>query len=401
LVDDEPINRLVLRNHLSQKNYHLVEAPGGEEALAAVENDGPFDLILLDIMMPKISGYEVCKKLRETWPVNDLPVIFLTAKNQQVDVMQSFAVGANDYLSKPVAKHELLARVETHLKLLDINRSLEHQVAKQTAELVLSEKMASLGTLTAGVAHEINNPINFVHVSAQNLEVDLEKCQKFIFSLADDETDQEILNRFRQKFKPLHTHLATIKEGTQRIKVIVQDLRAFSQLDAADKKAVKVTDLLTSTLHLIQPSYIETIEFASEFTDHPTLECYPAQLNQVFMNLVINACDAIREEHQSNPHQKNAKIKGKVTVGCRLNDEADGQTVEISIADNGSGMNEETKNKLFEPFYTTKGAGEGTGLGLSISFGIVQKHKGELSVESQLGVGTVFRVTLPLHVDED
>ncbi len=111
LVDDEPVNRQVLHNHLSLQNYQLIEAAGGEQALNAIENDGPFDLILLDVMMPKISGYEVCSKLRETYPVNDLPVIFLTAKNQVADMVQSFAVGANDYLSKPISKHELLTRV--------------------------------------------------------------------------------------------------------------------------------------------------------------------------------------------------------------------------------------------------------------------------------------------------
>ncbi|MCJ8274044.1 MAG: ATP-binding protein, partial [Psychrosphaera sp.] len=115
LVDDEPVNRQVLHNHLSLQNYQLVEAACGEQALEAIKNDGPFDLILLDIMMPKISGYEVCTKLRETFSANDLPVIFLTARNQVADMVQSFAVVANDFLSKPVSKHELLTRVETHL----------------------------------------------------------------------------------------------------------------------------------------------------------------------------------------------------------------------------------------------------------------------------------------------
>ena len=120
LVDDEPVNRQVLINFLALKNYQLVEAGGGSEALEAIEKQGPFDLVLLDIMMPRLSGYEVCQELREKYPVNDLPVIFLTAKNQVADLVQSFAVGANDYVSKPVSKYELLTRVETHLKLLYI-----------------------------------------------------------------------------------------------------------------------------------------------------------------------------------------------------------------------------------------------------------------------------------------
>ncbi len=397
LVDDEPINRQIVRDHLSLQNYRLSEAASGEEALKIIAGNGPFDLILLDIMMPELSGYEVCEKLRERWPVNELPVIFLTAKNQPVDMARCFAVGANDFLSKPVAKHELLARVETHLKLLAINRDLTEKVVSQTVKLVQSEKMASLGSLTAGVAHEINNPTNFVHVSVQNLEVDLKRCQQFIFDLAGEDADESILNSFRQQFQPLFEHLATITNGTERIKGIVQDLRAFSQLDTSgEKKVVKITDLLSSTLNLIRTKHLEITKFITEFDVHPVLSCYPTQLNQVFMNLVVNACDAIEEQQQAQIAQQVPKVMGKITITCQqFSDKTGKQWVEILITDNGAGMSDETKNKLFEPFYTTKGDGEGTGLGLSISFGIIQKHDGELSVKSTPGVGTTFTIKLP------
>lgn len=579
LVDDEPINRQVLLNHLSRRNYHLVEASGGQEALDIIEQaEQPFDLILLDIMMPRVSGYEVCKVIRQTYPVNDLPVIFLTAKNQVADLVQSFAVGANDYLSKPVAKHELLTRVETHLRLLDINRNLESKVVERTVELersaqstlalsqicseisgnlnlrellhtvyyrmkqlmdvdvfsiglfdqksqeihfklaiendsplpeftfsmkdrsrpavwclkhkkaviindfdqdfskyfgdtpvpepkagrhpdsliywpliagekvigvltvqsfnrnayndhkqdmirtlasttaialdnanaynvvelqnkelmatqqqlVQSEKMASLGTLTAGVAHEINNPTNFVHVSAQNLEVDLERCQQFIMDLAGDDTDVEILESLDEHFNPLHEHLNTIRDGTERIKTIVRDLHAFTQLEIADAKRVNVTECLLSTINLVQTKHQELTEFITEFADHPEILCHPGQINQVFMNLIVNACDAIRDRKRKESDDSNQK--GKILVGCKVV----GNEVDITIADNGCGMSDQTKNKLFEPFYTTKPVGEGTGLGLSISYGIVQKHEGQLFVESDIGVGTTFHLKLPL-----
>ena len=398
LVDDEPVNRLVLRNYLSAQNYQLTEAAGGKEALEIIREQGPFDLVLLDIMMPEVSGFDVCQTIRQTIPANELPVIFLTAKNQQADVLQSFAVGANDYLTKPVLKYELLARVDTHLKLLDSHRHLERKVTERTEELVtaqqqlvLSEKMASLGTLTAGVAHEINNPTNFVHVSAQNLEVDLASCQQFIFDLAD-EADEEILASFRKRFQPLHDHLSMIKNGTERIKATVQDLRAFSQTHGGEQKTVKITELLQSTVNLVQTKYFEVAEFVIDFDANPDLLCYPAQLNQVFMNLIVNACDAIREKQQQD-----STMRGQVSIGCCLVDDAQ-RPLEISVRDNGNGMSEQTKQKLFEPFYTTKGVGEGTGLGLSISYGIVQQHEGELAVESQLTVGTVFILRLPLPV---
>ncbi len=157
LVDDEPVNRQVLHNHLSMRNYLLVEASGGEQALQIIDNSEPFDLILLDIMMPKVSGYEVCKKLRNSYSVNDLPVIFLTAKNQVADLVESFAVGANDYLSKPISKHELLSRVETHLRLLDINRNLELKVLERTERLQLSnQKISALNDICAQISSSLD-----------------------------------------------------------------------------------------------------------------------------------------------------------------------------------------------------------------------------------------------------
>ena len=265
-----------------------------------------------------------------------------------------------------------------------------HEIIATQQQLVQSEKMASLGILTAGVAHEINNPTNFVHVSAQNLEVDLSRCQQFIVDLAGDDADSEVLASFDKQFRPLHQHLATIKDGTERIKIIVQDLRSFSQLDAADKKTVDIAALLQSTVHLIQTKYLEIADFDTAFESSPELLCYPAQLNQVFMNLIVNACDAIRDKQQQQEKNATDKTRGKITIGCRLT----ADKVEISVKDNGCGMTEQTKNKLFEPFYTTKEVGEGTGLGLSISYGIVQQHQGELSVESELGVGSVIYLRL-------
>ena len=403
LVDDEPINRLVLHNHLSQQPYHLVEAASGEEALSVIENNGPFDLVLLDIMMPKMSGYEVCEKLRQTYLACDLPVIFLTAKNQTVDMEQSFAMGANDFLNKPVTQKELVARIETHLNLLDIHRSLKHQLKIQTAELLQSEKMASLGHLISGVAHELNNPAHIVSLSAENLEISLARCEQYLHERFDRDAldnnnrdNNSDSDKLEQKMKPMYKQLVRVIEGTQRIRTIVKDLRTFGQLDPSDKQAVKVTDLLTSTLNLIRTKYSHQTQFITEFVDHPELICYPSQLNQVFMNLVINACDAIGEQRDN---QQQSAGSGQVTIGCRQFDGELGQTVEISVKDNGAGMSKETQSKLFDPFYTTKRDKDGTGLGLSISFGIVQKHGGRILVESELSAGTTFTLHLPCTED--
>ena len=384
IVDDEAINRQVLNNHLSLEQYHIVSAASGQEALLLVEQQGPFDLVLLDIMMPQMSGFEVCKQLREIYTQSELVVLFLTAKNQVNDLVQSFAVGANDYLTKPVNKHELLTRVETHLHLLDTNRDLERKVNERTNELIHAEKMTALGTLTAGVAHEINNPTNFAHVSCQNLQFDLREFESFLNSLVGEE-EKEILVSFKEKFEPLYRHLDTIRDGTERIKSIVQDLRTFTQLDAADYKAVKVDECLQATINLVSNKKrgIATVE--TQFKSKPKLWCYPSQLNQVYMKVLDNAFEAVASAQIKPAHG------GKITVSC----DVVGKNIEIAIEDNGCGMSELTKAKLFEPFYTTKKIGEGTGLGLSIAYGIVKQHHGDMSAHSTQNKGSVIRIRLP------
>ncbi|MCJ8270119.1 MAG: ATP-binding protein, partial [Psychrosphaera sp.] len=354
LVDDEPINLQVLNDHLSMLNYQLVEAADGTEALRLIEQEGPFDMVLLDVMMPKLSGYEVCKIIRESYSVSELPVIFLTAKNQVEDLVLGFEIGGNDYLTKPVDKPELLSRVAVHLKLLGINRDLGSKVNERTEKLLLSEKLASMGNLMAGVAHEINNPANFVHICVQNLEIDLTKFQQYLFSLVDDEGDEDIADSFKQEFHPLFEHLKTIKDGTERIKTLVKDLKNSTRMNDGEKEQVCITDVLMTTINLVSTKYKDQVLIVIEFDVKPIISCYPSKINQVFMNLLVNACDAVEDQ-----------TDGSIVVGCHLLGEKDNRQVEISFKDNGCGMTDETKLKLFEPFYTTKGIEKGTGLGLS------------------------------------
>ncbi len=405
VVDDEPVNCRVLTNYLSLEHYNVFRAESGPEALLLIEDGKPFDLVLLDIMMPRMSGYEVCIKLREFYSVHELPVIFLTAKDQVTDLVEGFAMGANDFLTKPVSKNELLSRVKTHLQLLDINRNLEEKVEARAMEIkekneeilmtqqqmAMQEKLASLGTLTAGVAHEINNPTNFAHVSAQNLEVDLNRFKGFLLELAGDEAGRELLVTFEKRFNNLFGHLSTVMEGTNRIKQIVRDLRMFSRLDESERKKIKIGDNLLSTINLVRTKYRETAEFICDLEANPELECWPAQLNQVFMNLIVNACQAIQSKNEQEQKQEPGRL--------HITTDEQKPWVVIRFCDTGCGIPEAVRDKIFEPFYTTKEVGEGTGLGLSISYGIIKKHEGKIKVDSVVGEGTVFTLYLPLEKD--
>ncbi|MFT4925398.1 MAG: two-component system NtrC family sensor kinase [Phenylobacterium sp.] len=210
-------------------------------------------------------------------------------------------------------------------------------------------------------------------------------------AMVGDDADQEILDIFTSKFERLFKHLATIKNGTERIRGIVKDLQSFTRHSKGGQELIRVTDCLQSTIKLVQAKYRETADFVIDFAIDPHIMCWPAQLNQVFMNLLVNACHAILERQKQQP-----ALKGLINI--HIYDEED--HVIITIGDNGFGMDGKTKAKLFEPFFTTKDVGEGTGLGLSISFGIIKKHQGNIKVTSELGKGTTFSMTLPYLIDD-
>ena len=253
------------------------------------------------------------------------------------------------------------------------------EILKAQSQLVQSEKMASLGQLVAGVAHEINNPINFIHSGLPSLKRDVEKLAGMVPEGVRDRKYDKVSDRIQRL-------LEAIGEGTRRTADIVRDLRTFSRLDEAEVKLADLREALDSTITLARNKRGEA-EIVTDYAEQvPAVECFIGQLNQVFMNLMVNAFQAI-------------KGPGTVTVG--LHPVGDDR-IQISIADTGCGMDALTRSRIFDPFFTTKDVGEGTGLGLSISHSIVvEKHKGQLEVDSVPGVGTTFRIILPLKSHEE
>ena len=411
IVDDEPDILDFIRYNLVKEGFEVFTASNGEDGIKTAEQVKP-RLIILDIMMPKMSGYEVCKKIRETYSVSDLPVLFLTASNQVDDVVQGFAVGTNDHLNKPVAKHELLSRVGTHLRLLDINRNLENRVMERTVEveqqnerlehknqqmqqaldkLVLSEKLASLGALMAGVAHEINHPTNYVVFSVETLKDDLQKCREHILALTNNDADPSVIESIEHKFEPIEEHVAGIKEGVERVRTVIKDLQTSSRMGDLEKIPVNITDILMSTINLVSAEYKEHVELITELTDVPDIVCHPSKLSQVFMNLIVNACDAVRKRAQLEEVELE-QLHGQIIISCHQVR----HFVEIQIKDNGCGMTEEVLDKLFEPFFSSKSGEHDTGLSLSISRDIIQTQGGKLTVESKVNEGTTFKVVMPI-----
>ncbi len=246
------------------------------------------------------------------------------------------------------------------------------EILRAQAQLVHSEKMASLGQLVAGVAHEINNPINFIASGLPSLKRDIDKMAGMIPSAARGADFDKVKTRLARL-------LVAIEDGTRRTAEIVRNLRSFSRLDEAAQKTADLHESLDSTLALLASKIEDNIKVEKLYGELPLVECFPSQLNQVFMNLLVNALQAM-------------KSGGTLTIRTEPLDGA----VRISIQDTGQGIPKEIREKIFDPFFTTKPVGEGTGLGLSITHEIIAKHGGHLHLESEVGVGTTFQITLPL-----
>ncbi|MCP5069950.1 MAG: GAF domain-containing protein [bacterium] len=331
---------------------------------------------------------EQCRDVFDTLEVELLvPVLF------GVDLLGVIAVGrqinaehlgpAERELLRTLANQSAIAieNAQAFDEIAKLNETLEARVEERTRELretqsqlVQSEKMRSLGQLVAGVAHELNNPIGFVHANLQLLDGYVER-------LVSPGSDADRRRKSREAIDKL---LGRSREGTDRVKQIVRDLRTFSRTDHADLQQVCLNEEIDRTLTLMEPRLKTGVQVDRDYADLPQVRGFIGQLNQVFMNLLMNACDA---------------MEGRGTISIRTRPEGDG--VRLEFADDGPGMPEEVKSRIFDPFFTTKPVGQGTGLGLSLSHGIIERHGGTMEVETEAGIGTTFVLHLPLEPPED
>lgn len=283
-------------------------------------------------------------------------------------------------------------------RLIEWMDEYARELQQTQAQLIQSEKMSGLGQMVGGIAHEINNPVNFIHGNIkylddylQNLLALIQHYQRLYPQPPDplrsqiDEIELEFLIEDCPKI------LASMKQGTTRIQSIVTSLRNFSRLDEAEMKAVDLHEGLNSTLIVLHSRIGDRIQIVQNYGALPLVECYPAQLNQVFFHLLANAIDAL-EDFISQPFQKSPQI-------IIQTEKIDGKCVRVRISDNGAGIPSGIRDKLFDPFFTTKPVGKGTGLGLSVAYKIIEKHQGTIAVESAEDRGTKFDIILPLHRD--
>ncbi|HEY9612388.1 sensor histidine kinase [Allocoleopsis sp.] len=381
---------------------------GGDGVLRTDKSDR-YDVVLLDLSLPDSVGLDTLKKFQHLAP--DLPVVVLTGVDNRSLALEAMAVGAQDYLVKGQISGELLERairyaIERKKAEAHLRKALEQERELNQLKLIHSEKMATLGQLVASVAHEINNPVNFIFANLTHVDnytrdilalIDLYQQGSIHCEPAIPDKIEEIDLDFLKEDLP--KIIGSMKIGAERIYELVLTLRNFSRLDAAQMQPANIHEGIDSTLLILQDRLKEklgrpAIQIIKEYGNLPLVECYAGQLNQVFMNILSNAIDALSQASLQRANKANKNSFLTIIIRTQILEK---NQVKISIKDNGLGMNESVKAKLFQPFFTTKEVGQGTGLGLSISYQIVvEKHGGQLQCISALEHGAEFIMVIPI-----
>jgi signal transduction histidine kinase len=375
VAEDEPDMQKYLKTEL-QKDYDLIQTWDGAEALEKVQHFLP-DIVLLDMMMPEIDGLEVCREMRKSDVMKNIPVILLTARADEETKYDALKIGANDFLTKPFSSTELRARIKNLIEAHHYQRRLSkqnvaltsaiEQIKETEMQLVQSEKLASLGRLSAGIIHEINNPLNYTLTGLFALR----NKGKLLAPDQRGEYD-EILN--------------DVEEGLKRVHNIVTDLRTFTHPGGGMADTVQVADVVDASLRFLSGEWKDKIRVEQNLPPKQIVWANRNKLIQVLVNLLQNSMDALAEKKFDAGEKPAIWIEGRAS---------DDRSV-IVVRDNGAGIDPKLVDKIFDPFFTTKEVGKGMGLGLSICYRILQGYGGKISVKSEPGKGCEFTIDMPL-----
>lgn len=389
IAEDNKVSAKLLEKLLSKAGHEIICADNGRSAWEKLNETGA-RILVSDWMMPELSGIELCQKIRSSDFPGYIYIILLSAKNERKDALEGLMAGADDYMMKPFDPEELKVRIRTAERIIN----LEDRFEKTQKQLLISEKMASIGQLAAGVAHEINNPVGFISSNLKTLSdyfadvVNLiNSYREIISNFNDEKPESDALKKIyalEQKIdleyilKDIEDLIGDCCEGTERIKHIVIDMKDFAHPGENKPAVTDVNRCIESTLHMVWNELKYKASVHSDLGEIPDIECIAQQISQVIMNLLVNAAHAI-------------PAKGDINIKTAPRQNG----VEIRIKDTGTGIPPDKIEKIFDPFFTTKEPGKGTGLGLHVAYNIIKKHGGSIDVKSSLGQGTEFILWLP------
>jgi two-component system, NtrC family, sensor kinase len=387
VVDDEPLNRKLVRGVLISDGYEVVEAPNGQVALELAQSVP--DLILLDIMMPVLDGFETCRQLKDDPETRDIPVLFLSALPDPETRVNGFQLGGLDYIGKPFDREELLARIRTHLTLREQELKLRHyaehlgqMVEERTRQLVHADRLATLGTLVAALAHEVNNPLQGLMGNAELGQMNLEAIRDNLSSLPEEEPE----DRLWESVEKLGLNLRDITRCGEQIAQLISQFRGYGRKGGDVRKIVDLNEPIRDALFLMGRRLKLKGEVILKVPSGTKVLGVRQRLSQVFNNLIGNALDA----------QDGAPCLIRISAESSINRE-----ITLEVRDNGPGIPPELEPRIFEPFITSKGEKGGTGLGLFVVQTIIEEHQGRISLVPHEGPGAWFRIILPKPPEMD
>jgi signal transduction histidine kinase len=373
VADDEPDMLRFLKSQLSA-HYRVFEAVDGQQAIEKASQFLP-DIILLDMMMPEKDGLQACREIREHTPTQSIPIILLTARADEETKLAALSAGASDFLTKPFSTTELHVRIKNLVESHQYQRkvSKQNQVLESTieqlkdteAQLVQTEKLASLGRMSAGIIHEINNPLNYATTGLFTLR---NKGKH----LAPDQQEE------------YHDILKDVEEGIKRVRTIVSDLRMFTHPDTESRDQVEVPEVVAAALRFLSNEWKDKVRIERKLAEHQSVWANKNKLIHVLVNLLQNSLDALKTKSFAG-EQPTIWIEGRLEPGKSI----------LVVRDNGAGIESDHLDKIFDPFYTTKDVGEGMGLGLSICYRIVRECDGQISVRTEPGKFCEFTLEFP------
>lgn len=416
IAEDDIASRIMIKAHLTKWGYDVTSAREGNEAFAALQQSDAPQLAILDWGMPDLDGVTLCQKLRKQKRKLPLYLILLTSRSDTGDIVQGLEAGADEYIVKPYHHAELQAKVKVGCRVLllqneiqkhseqleSLNVSLQTRVQEIVGELrqkdqqlIQVQKLESIGQLAAGIAHEINSPLQYIQNNVTFIERGCKDLRELFFKIAKADKTTSTAALLESVNLPLLMEelpesIDETLEGINRISKIVKAMKDFSHPGSDEKIPADLNRALGSTLIVCHNEWKHLAEISTDFAaDLPLVPCCIGQLNQVFLNLIINATQAIEAQHATSPEHA-----GLITITTRQ----DGDWVEILVRDNGCGIPEAIRQRIFDPFFTTKAVGKGTGQGLAIAHDIVvTKHGGQIGLASPPGQNTLFSVRLPLN----
>jgi signal transduction histidine kinase len=395
VADDHSVTRKILQLMLEKNGYQVIIAEDGLRAWEILESEPGLRLAVIDWMMPGMNGIDICHKLQEERKKSQIYVILLTAKEGTDNLIAALQAGANDYVTKPFEKEELLARLRVGERIIKLQQ-----------QLTQAQKLESIGQLASGIAHEINTPIQYI---SDNINF-LQDSIKDIFRLLSEyeqvqkqaeagKVDSDLLSRVATTLDECDMDYLTeevpraIKESLEGVGIvtqIVQAMKEFAHSGTQAKTAADLNQAIESTITVTRNRWKHIAALETDFdSELPPVTCQVDEFNQVILNLIVNAADAITENLGDG-----SEDKGTITISTGQAED----WAEIRISDTGAGIPESVRERIFDPFFTTKEVGKGSGQGLAIAHSIiVDKHGGTLTFETELGKGTTFIIRLPIE----